>query len=299
MGTKILIRRLLSFAVLVTLIVGSTAYVMHKWPARISWNPDQQVTVSVAPGEQATYSVALTHTGYFPITNTQNLQIVAKGDIAPYVTITQPSFPSVFSRGDTVSFNVNVSVPADAQPGVYNGTIALQHTISKAKVRLVWRTIPLPVEIKVAVGIVWERIEDVIPGVSIVTPPEWNITEERENLISISNVVDASPISEESLQAEADFVIRTFPGDNPDTLPISVWFDEHSSEGLAVEPWSKDVVEVGGKEALRIGVTEIVGRRYHYYIPVGRDIINIDYGLYAEHFLDEYGVMLDSIRFDN
>jgi hypothetical protein len=144
----------------------------------------------------------------------------------------------------------------------------------------------------------WEVVEDIVPGLSIDIPPEWVIRQEREDLASISNVAEPSPISDEALQTESHFVIRTLSGVNPRRLPISEWFDVFFSGGFAVEPWSREVVQVAGKEAVRIGASEIVGPRYHHYVARDTDIIIVAYGLYAEQFLDEYETMLNSIAID-
>ena len=106
------------------------------------------VVEGIAPGQMATYSVILAKTGVLPIPMTNQIRIVAEGAIAPYVSIAQPKFPSVFKRGQKMTFNVTVSVPADAQAGTVEGTLLLKRILGKKYVE-VWRTEALPVSIQV------------------------------------------------------------------------------------------------------------------------------------------------------
>ncbi len=125
------------------LLVASATYAL---PPRISWDPDPLVA-SIPTGEEVTYAVTLTNTGYFRIPATRQLEIAAKGLIAPYVTIEQPDFPRVFRRGDQVTFDVTFQFPDDAT-GMFEGEMVLQRTW-RGRVLKVWRAEALPVRIEV------------------------------------------------------------------------------------------------------------------------------------------------------
>jgi hypothetical protein len=133
---KIMKRVLLGFGAVALLAVGTVALAV---PPRITWTPNPLVTESIAPGEKATYSVTLKNTGYLPIPATKQLRIVAEGAIAPYVTVAPPKFPTVFKRGQSVTFDVAVSVSADAPVGVSEGTLVLKRVLPNGKVKEVWR----------------------------------------------------------------------------------------------------------------------------------------------------------------
>ena len=132
------------------LIVGSAAYAAL--PPRISWTPAQLTPASMAPGTSTTHTVVLKHTGILPIPATNQLRIVAEGAIAPFVTITQPKFPSVFKRGNLVTFQITVSVPANTPHGEKNGNLVLKRILPNGKVMEVWRADPLPISIQVVVA---------------------------------------------------------------------------------------------------------------------------------------------------
>lgn len=114
--------------------------------SRITWNPDPLAPESIAPGEEITYTVSLTNTGSFPIFSTKRLQVVAKGDAAKYISITQPEFKNkVFKRGETVTFDVTLSVPHEASVGITEGKLLLKRAL-RNRVLHVWRTKALRVE---------------------------------------------------------------------------------------------------------------------------------------------------------
>lgn len=115
-------------------------------PPRITWDPNPLVTEEIAPGEEASYSVTLTNTGYLPILAAYQLRIVAEGDIVPYLTIEQPKFPSTFKRGQSVTFSVKVAIPEETPAGEVNGTLILKRVI-RNKVVDVWRAEALPVDL--------------------------------------------------------------------------------------------------------------------------------------------------------
>ncbi len=128
-------------------IVGSAAYAAL--PPRITWSPAQFAPASMSPGGTASYTVSLKHTGILPIPLTNQLRIVAEGDIAPFVVISQSTFPRIFfNRGDEVTFQVTVTIPANATEGERTGNLALMRVLRNRVVE-VWRADMLPITISV------------------------------------------------------------------------------------------------------------------------------------------------------
>jgi hypothetical protein len=78
---------------------------------------------------------------------TNQLRVIAEGDIAPFVTLIQSSFPLVFKRGDAVTVRVTVSVPATTPLSVKTGELILNRVLPNGKVTEVWRAEALPVEL--------------------------------------------------------------------------------------------------------------------------------------------------------
>ncbi len=137
---------------LILLLVGGVAYA--ELPPRVSWTPGQLKPVSIAPGGSASYNFTLTHTGILPVLFTHQLRVVAEGSIVPYVTITQPKFPSVFKKGNQATLSVKVMVSTTTPLSVKDGQLVLKRFITvkvgkgtKEIVTDVWRADALPVEL--------------------------------------------------------------------------------------------------------------------------------------------------------
>jgi hypothetical protein len=88
--------------------ISATAFAFTR-PPRVSWIPEELKPASIAPGSSASYTLTLKHTGILPIPATNQLRIVAEGDIIAFITITQPSFPPVFKRGNQVTVTRTVT----------------------------------------------------------------------------------------------------------------------------------------------------------------------------------------------
>lgn len=130
--------------VLLTLFVAGAAWAL---PPRVSWEPARLAPSSIAPGESATFSVTLKHTGILPIPATPQLRIVPEGQIAPFVRVTPPSFPPVFKRGGKVTVEVRVTVPTNTPLSVLKGELLLERIFPNGKVMEVFRAEALPVEL--------------------------------------------------------------------------------------------------------------------------------------------------------
>ncbi|MCI0615477.1 hypothetical protein L0244_21005 [bacterium] len=129
------------------ILASGIAYAL---PPRVSWIPPELKPESVAPGSSASYTVVLKHTGILPIPLARQLRVVAEGDIVPFVSITQPTFPLVFRRGNMVNVGVTVSVPASILLSVKTGELVLKRFLSNGTITEVWRANTLPVELTIS-----------------------------------------------------------------------------------------------------------------------------------------------------
>lgn len=128
----------------VLVLVSGLAYALS---SSVSWTPMELKPASIAPGQSMSYTLTLKHTGILPITPTNQLRIVAEGDIAPFVTLTQPTFPPSFKRGNEVTVGVAVAVPSAMPLSVKTGRLVLQRVLPNGTVKEVWNTDALPVEL--------------------------------------------------------------------------------------------------------------------------------------------------------
>jgi hypothetical protein len=137
-------KKTLGISIGILLLFASLAYAL---PPRVSWTPAELKPASIAPGQSASYTLKLKHTGILPIPATNQLRIVAEGAIVPFVTLTQPNFPSMFKRGNEVSVRVTVRVPTTTVLSVKTGQLVLNRILPNGRVSEVWRAEALPVEL--------------------------------------------------------------------------------------------------------------------------------------------------------
>lgn len=152
---KLLKYSLVGVAGLLLLVVAGAAFTAPK--IDLGWTPDPLTPESIAPGKSATYTVVLTNLGKSSIAPTNQLHVAAEGAVAPYLTITHPVFPKgTFQSGDTISFDVTVSVPSDAPVGVFEGTLFLQRVLPNGRVKEAWQAEGLSIELSVvATSVTW------------------------------------------------------------------------------------------------------------------------------------------------
>lgn len=156
------------------LILGSTA--QAELPPRISWTPAQLTPASMAPGTSKSYTVVLKHTGILPILFTNQLRIVTEGEVTPFITISQPKFPPIFKRGNQVTFQVTISIPANTPAGIKKGNLVLKRALSNNQVIKVWRADALPVTISVEQGVVLNKPPVANAGINQTVPIGNNVT---------------------------------------------------------------------------------------------------------------------------
>ena len=130
-----------------TLALFLTATAAWALPPRISWEPNRFAPVSVAPDERAFFPLTFVHAGILPIPATGQLRVVAEGEIAPFVSIAQPTFPPVLRRGDRITVMVTVTAPQDIPLSVKRGEILLERALPNGKVKEIFRAEALPAEL--------------------------------------------------------------------------------------------------------------------------------------------------------
>ena len=128
------------------LLISGTVFAFT-FPPRVSWNPSTLNPASIAPGNTASFQFTLTNTGLLPIPATNQLKIVAEGDIVPFVTFNQPTFPPVFKRGNQVTIQVHISAPSTTAYLRKSGQLVLQRVLPNGKVKEVWKADALPVQV--------------------------------------------------------------------------------------------------------------------------------------------------------
>jgi hypothetical protein len=128
------------------LLISGTVFAFT-FPPRVSWDPAALKPASIAPGSTASFQFTLTNTGLLPIPATNQLKIVAEGNIAPFVTFTQPTFPPVWKRGNQVTIEVHISAPSTTAYLRKSGRLVLQRVLPNGKVKEVWRADALPVQV--------------------------------------------------------------------------------------------------------------------------------------------------------
>jgi hypothetical protein len=129
----------------VVLLLISSSIFAHT--SRLSWTPTELKPMSIAPGESVFIEVKLKASRFRRLRAVKQLQVVAKGEIAPYVSITQPDFPRPFKRGKEVTIGVTITAPDDMPLSVKTGKLVLKRVLPNGKVKRVWRAKKLPVEL--------------------------------------------------------------------------------------------------------------------------------------------------------
>lgn len=272
---------------LLLLLAVGAAYAV---PSTVTWVPAPATWV-VTPGEQGTYSEVLTHTGIYPIPIAQQLRVVAKGAIAPYVTITQPTFPTMFKRGNQVTVGITVSVPNDTPFGTINGTLELKRILPNKTYLPVLGAAPLTVKVDV-----WPGAEVGDSGITIAYPPGWYVTQ-KTNAVAFSNVIERGEPDDTTFQTETFFQIRLRANDNQLGLPIDQWFDQLMRPVLSENLLHEGRKTVDGHDSFYVEVAGVGGRRAYIYVPQNMDVVEISYGLFAPHFVADYEAMVESFFF--
>lgn len=237
----------------------------------VGWTPSS-LYASLAAGESTTTTAT-----FIPSANATNVTVRVVPSLAPYVSMSPASFPSV-QKGTSYTVAVTMTAPVDLVVGAYDGTIHLrQENRTLAQ--------PLPVVMEV----VWPTFdggEDL--GFSIQYPPGWYVDTRYANSIAFSNSDDLSLPREE----RAFFRVLRLENANPPQLPIDEWFDAYFSLGFSSEITSRELLTVGSRDAVRITYLGI-GTHVGVYVPDGADVLNISYDL--DDFLADYDDILQSL----
>lgn len=134
-------------------------------------------------------------------------------------------------------------------------------------------------------------------GISSLSYPAGWFWKADQHGATFANVEQQSQhISDQAFASESNFAIRIIKDSNPEMLPIDSWFAMHFANGFSSDVIDKHLTIVSEVSAVQIQLSEI-GRRVHIYIPHGKDVIEIIYGLYAPSFIGAYEAIVRSIRF--
>lgn len=131
-------------ATLALFLIATAAWAL---PPRINWEPNRFAPISVAPDERVVFPVTLIHNGILPIPATGQLRVIAEGEISPFVSIGQPTFPPVLKRGDRIPVMVTIAAPRGMSLSVKRGNILLERVLPNGKVKEVFRAEALPTEL--------------------------------------------------------------------------------------------------------------------------------------------------------
>jgi hypothetical protein len=200
------------------ILLGSSSYVIAtQLPDRLTWTPATLTLESLAPGDSMTYQVTMKNSGYLPIRAAHQLEVVATDDLAPYVSIVQPTFPHRwFRRGEEVTVAVTVSAPPDAPVGVYEGELLLQRAW-RNQVGEVWRANPLLVELAFAPARIYEDPDE---RFSFVVPTNLSIVEDADvDLVRLVRTDNAQIVGHEAPNVSLEVL------ENPGNLDIEDYFD--------------------------------------------------------------------------
>ena len=93
------------------------------------------------------------------------------------------------------------------------------------------------------------------------------------------------------------FGLDIYKNENPDNLQIREWFDKKYDNGrdFSSIPTSNQDVKVGEIGAVKIAVPDM-GEHVSYYIPKGKDVINIGY-TQSDKYDPTYDQILSTFRF--
>ncbi len=128
----------------ILLLISSSVFAHYK---RVSWIPTELKPISVAPGESLFVELTLKNTSWLHMRTPQQLQVVVEGEIAPYISITQPDFRGGFKRGEEVIVGITITAPITTPLSVQTGKLVLKRILPNGKIKRVWWTKKLPVEL--------------------------------------------------------------------------------------------------------------------------------------------------------
>jgi hypothetical protein len=244
------------------------------WPA-VQWEPSL-LSVDVGVGQSTAIEVTFT-----PSTNATNVSVEVVPELAPYVTVSPSSFPSV-QEGINYAVTVTASAGSDAPLALYDGAIQLRQgneTLAR----------PLPVSVEV----VWPTFlggEEL--GVVLQYPPGWYVSEDEDEDANTFHILK-SGFDPPKLSA---ITIARTTNLNPELLPIAEWFALYPAVHPDSEPLEEEYLLLGGKEAVRIVVPFFFAEREHIYISDGPDIVQVVFSRW-DGLVTDYDSIVQSISF--
>jgi hypothetical protein len=133
------------FLFIIGAILALVSFGVWATSATISWTPSRYAPYSIAPGQLTSTTVIFTNNGPSDI-NGKKLVLELRGDVAGLVSVTQPTFPAVIVKGQSVSVNLSVKSSTNASIRVVDGTLVLFEMKPDGKTKDVFSAV-LPIEI--------------------------------------------------------------------------------------------------------------------------------------------------------
>jgi hypothetical protein len=215
--------------------------------------------------------------------------------LAPYLSVS-PTTTGRLRKGQTQSFTLTFSAAIDALPTTTQGVIQLREAERDGKQGdLVAQ--PLPVN----VSVVWPAVKVGSPlGVIVNSPPTWLADYvQGKHLLALRNTGVSGPLGETKFATEAYFQLFREANRNPQALPIDAWYETYLQPFVPVPVKTRSTTIVSGIASVRIVIPEMGGDRVHVFVPVGTDVVEVAYGLYAPQFVPQYEAILNSIQVTN
>jgi hypothetical protein len=113
---------------------------------------------------------------------------------------------------------------------------------------------------------------------------------------AFSNVSTPRPISDQTVHEQAILGIELLRDVNPQGLSIDSWFDSYFASGFSNDLIDRRLVTLAGRPAVQIELIEI-GRRVHFYVPIGTSVLELSYGLTAPQFVPIYESIIQGLTF--
>lgn len=249
----------------------------------VSWIPTKIVT-DVGLGAPVSIPVTLTTTKALT-----NARIVFVPDLRKAVTVSPeviPSLPAGQSATVTLTFQ-----PKTTDTRKYIAGVVLLFDKNATVSR------PLPVRANLLGSGDWTVASSAqTVGISAKVPPNWYAKfNDRARRLSLQNIDVIGPPSTEAFAREAVFRVVRRKEANPSQLSIEDWVTERLVPALPTPIASRTSLVVSGKPSVRIVYSEIGGDTVHIYLPSGRDIVEVSYGIFTSALVPGYEEILKTL----
>ncbi len=250
----------------------------------VSWAPAKIETV-VGLGVQQGIPVTLTTTKAL-----KNARIVFVPDLRNAVTVTPEVIPTL-AAGQSATVTLTFAPKVTDVRKVIAGVVLLfdkNATVSR----------PLPVKVSLVKAADWPIVTSAqIAGIAVKSPPNWHTEfNERANSLRLQNVEILGPPSGDGLEREAIFRVARRAGLNPAMLPIGTWVTNNLEPALPTPVSARNSITVAGRSGVRVVYSEVGGNVAHIYLPSGKDIVEISYGIHSPSLIPGYEEILRTLQ---